>query len=683
MATLTSNSSRVFDPQGIVVTVGGTRRQDFIPLQVVKRSGFTPDTALFLLPWARAVDDLSGFDYALVMIFVQGSSQPVFRGYLSARTAEEAPGVDRVVMQAVSITGYIDRLPVGWGTQRGEALFTKQDRVTGEDSGYTLADIMAGLEAITLDANWSDAIRLGDVNVLNLTGADLRPTSLRYTGTDYRTGLQRVLTYAPDIGVVERHTTSKTFLDFYKWGDFSSGIHPFRACDESHEGPEDGAVVTRLKWVSDDGGIYNRARGWGAPVQFMMTFTTNHLTAPIVPAWSNPSVWFSPELTTPLLDWALTTAESSVLANPRRGDPSNSFYVTGYDQIFRRYQLPPNIWRIYQKDRQNALIVGNNDTDKKSLNIQVFRRRWPLVENEEETALVWDEENPTYELIEGASITEDGFIEFREPVIQDYIIQHDGGKTIKTRRPVDIFVTVTISRSDGIRTVYDTGVRNSVPLESVGDSGLVYTFVNNDVKFALVAAPTGGITDWRGLPHTFDCTYYNEFDLQWQSVLAADAVVIRDDSVWLGNVTERSLAERSKRRMSADVMVPYLATAVDVGEGVQVLGRNIGNKVMTAVSVQFDMVNQRTTIKATDQVPRVVSGRESVGEGFGLARDLLSRGLPAANYSDGTLAPGETGPPLPAGYELSTGFDQGVPPMLRRPEGSELVGPPSPREAMN
>jgi hypothetical protein len=476
------------------------------------------------------------------------------------------------------------------------------------------------------------------------------------------------MAYAPDVGIVERHTTSKTFLDFYKWGDFAGGIHTFRACDDDHEGPEDGAVVTRLKEVSDDGGIYNRAIGYGAPYAFMVTFETKHLTAPITPAWSNPSPWYSPELTTPLTDWSLTTAESNVLANPRRADPNNPFYVSGYERIFRRYQLPPAIWRIYQKQRQNVLQTGTNDTNKKYLDIQVFRRKWNLINNEEETAQVWDLENPDYEMIDGVVITEDGFIEFREPVIQEYEIQNDGTKTIKTRRPVDIFVTITISRADGLRPYYDTGIRMPIPLESVGDTGLLYDFVNNDVRVDIVGAPSGAIVDWYGATHAFGCIYYNDVAEQWQGVLAENAQVIRDDSLWLGNMAERTLAERSRRRLNVDVEIPYLTTAVNVGSGAQVLGRNIDNNVMTTVSIRYDMVNQRTTITGTDQVPRVVSGRESVGEGFSLARKLVAEGLTMGKYSDGTIPHGQMGPPLPPGFENATGFRDGVPDAIRAPD---------------
>lgn len=700
MATLTSNSSRVFNRQRVTVQIGNTRRQDFIPLQIIKRAGFTPDTALFLIPWARAVDDLSAFDYMLVQVFVDGSSEPLFRGYLSARTAEESPRVNRVVIQAVSITGYIDRLPIGWGVRRGESLYTKLDRVTDEDSGYTMADLMAGLEAITLDSNWAEAIRLGDVNVLKLTGSDLKPTTLRFTGDNYASGLRRILSYAPDVGTVERHTTEKTFLDFFKWGSFPGGVHTFRACDDDHEGPEDGAVITRVKWTSDDGGIYNRAIGYGAPYAFMVTFSTNHLTAPIVPAWSNASYWWSPELVTPAVDWDLTTAELGVLTNPRRADPASPYYVAGYDKIFKRYQLPPNIWRLYQKHRQNVLKVGTNASNQKHLDIQVFRRRWNLVENEDldlvGQLLNWDLDNPDFEMVDGVVITEDGFLEFREPVVQDYIIQHDGTKLLKDRRPVDIFVTITISRADGIRPYYDTGVRMPIPLQNVGESGLVYTFVNNDVKVELVGAPTGAVVDWLGQSHAFGCIYYNETALQWQGVLAENAQIIRNDALWLGNIGERTLAERSKRRLNAEVEIPYLATAVDIGEGVQVLGRSIDSNVLTAVSIRYDMVNQRTMIQATDQVPRVVSGMESVGAGFGLANKLVSDGLTPGRYSDGTLPHGQMGPPLPPGYENATGFRDGVPDAIRAPDpvdtrytdgfgnelGEDVAGPPQPRGSL-
>jgi hypothetical protein len=594
MPRFSSTATPIVTRPVLSVYIGGVLRPDVMCTGISKRGNWSPDSATLSVPAWLAGDYDTSLDDMAVLIYQQGMPLPVFRGYIDTASMQESARESGVTLTALSITDKLDRVHIGQAALRGEVQFRKRDPLTRGDYGYTVTNIFEAIFGTsTLDANWRSVIEWGDLTAISRTRGDLRPADMRFTGQSVLQALRRVNGLVADVGFREIHTESKTYYSAFVYGDPTTAAKTLIA--PLGNGYAEGAIIADIQGSGDNKGIVSRVIAYGAPRKFQITLATNHSTAPVLPAWTDATITgYAEDGTT------YTETEDAVIANPDSTIAESPHFVAARANVFRRYKLPAALLAFYKPQSQNLYRMASG----KQIGLQVFRVTYPLTVSG--TELVADTNSPEYELLTGHRITEDGYLELPRPCLAEVRKHVVSGKQVSTYAPVHLFVTLTVSASDGTRPGYDTGVRGYVNTPTIRDTGLVFPIVNNSVEYWQIGTPAGGLTDWLGAAHSIGCVWYDEESNTWSAVAAGSSTVIRDDRLFLASIAERALAERQKRRTTATVRLPYIATGFNVGDVVKIRNRGIDGKRLTVFQVAFDYAGINTRLYLSDQVPDTV-----------------------------------------------------------------------------
>lgn len=660
MATVTTTSSRVISQPRQQVYINGTLRPDILAAAVTSGYGVTPTYCTLRLPFLQAGANLSWLRNARVQVYIDGASSPIFNGWVVPEEQRDEPGQSTVHVTAASVLWALENVYIGQRTIQSTVSYPKRNPLTGNLTGWRISSILQSLFSSTaLDANWQSTVGLGSLRAIQRAQVDADlPDLIFYTGT-YREALRYLLSIVPDVGISEQFLSSgRTLLHFYQFGDPFSGYRAIRV-PTATQGPEQGAYVTAMIARTDTEMAKTRVIGYGRPVERMITVGTDHATAPLEPAWANATV--------PLGSGPVTAAEARVLANPARATEGHPLSQFQYSKIFREFELPPVLWKHFIK--QNNIY---ETFDGEQLRIQLFKPKFGAPDPETgERAILEDE----WELIPAFEIDlENKILRLAEPALGvERVYQTEAGSLGQDFRAVNIYLTATWYNPTGERIAYDTGIRGRLNFQPWGNSGVVYSFANETIGYGTLGAT---LTDVNGTAHAFDCTYFDTLDEQWDTVTAAQPVITENNLIFLGNLCERVMAERSRRRVDASIRFPLVASIFTLGDNIRVFNRGIENTILNVTSVSMDLLNVSTTIQATDQVPyRVRAEGEKAPRATARAAQQrawdASRGVDqsGADFRE-TMAPG--GSPNQFGFNTSERFaDQPI------PEGSTVLTRPS------
>jgi len=211
----------------------------------------------------------------------------------------------------------------------------------------------------------------------------------------------------------------------------------------------------------------------------------------------------------------------------------------------------------------------------------------------------------TYEQIEGFRITPDGVLELPRPATYASKREVDADGLEKTTYlEANVLLTVTLSERVGRALYYDTGVRGDIEYPGISSEGLVYPFVNNTVGYRSVGVANNTWQTRTGEYINLGAFY--EVDGLQTTVAAGSPVVVEDDSPYLAALCEAVLAERQRRRTTANVTLFHVAHGLKIGDTVRVLNRGIDDKRLQVVSIAHTLRTGETKFQASDQVPAII-----------------------------------------------------------------------------
>lgn len=612
MGTFTNSNSRIIQRPAQRVLINGTTRHDIECVGVSLSLGLSPAQATMRIPRAMFGDDLDALRDASVVVYAHDAllpsdRAPIFRGFLDVKTSHEDARTNTVSILALSPAAYLDRVYCGQGAGEGVVYWYKRHKLTGALTGWTFLNVIQDLFA-GLPSAWMTVIGLGNITGLSeFAAANAKLDDVVLTTATYQAALAQLLERTPGVGVRERFTDTLTLYDFFPLG--SSGLgNRVITLPSSGNGPEQGAYATAAVERSDVEDVYSRVIAFGRPAETMVTTSTTHSTAPLTPAWANTFVYptsypaYVPGPPAP----SLSAAETAVIADPDAATPGSPTFQEEYSHVFRVFKLPAclRLRRILQ-DNVATVDDGTGDGERR-VELQVFRATavWP-----DDVPAVGDTptESTVYELIQGARVTEDGFVILPKPALDYFGVSIDAGTQlmVQTYRPVHVGVTLTVQEIINHGRQYDTGVVGDVRLPGIATEGAVLSWTNNACQFQQIATGNSagqGLTDATG-EHYFNAFWYDRDTDSWQLTSAGSQSVTRDDGEFLQQDAEQALAERNQRRTQVSVMLPAVCTSLHPGDMVRVLGRDLDGKLLQIHGVTFDFAAVNTTFTASDQVP--------------------------------------------------------------------------------
>lgn len=640
MARVVSASSRVIYPPAQTVLVNGEIRRDVECVSVSQGGSLSPVQAVLRVPQAYAGDSLSWLNDASVVVTVAGRSDPIFRGFVVTEAHHENAVESRVSVRAVSPIGWMHKVYLGQGVWQAAVRYFRLNALTGLPTGWNLVAVLQQWFTVPIyPEDWKEVIDIGEVEALGETSANIPFSGLRFAATNYRDALYTILGQVPQLGIRERFTEEKTFLDFYLRNDPDAAVRRIVAPLGS-TGPEEGALLTAFVRESDVEDIYSRAIGYGRPTQTQITIGTRVQGMaraqtwdgylPLVPMWANATSYQEllnddgGDPPAPLYH----ADEAAVIADPAVAVEGSPQFNPALRYHFRRYRLPDWVAKLWTIGQRNVYRTTRSDlapelVPEEHIGIQVFVNAMTYEDGDGNPIVSMGSASvANYRLIPGAVVTEEGILELPTPALEVYKRSVNGdGDEVDTYDRVDVFVTLSISRNEQ-RPFWDTGVVG-VTLPGLEDSGLVLSFINESVGYERIGTNLGEFEDAIG---AFDwgSAWYDPKADEWQFTDAGSPVIVEDDLPFLAGLTESMLMERSKRRTDASVSIPACLFGYRVGDVVTLENRGIDGRRLTVNSVTWNLLDPVTMVSASDQVV----SRFTVGDiapqsgGAGVGRNL-------------------------------------------------------------
>lgn len=261
-------------------------------------SGLTE--ADFLVPEWSADSIKDKLRDSAVKVYVDGSGDVHFYGYLAVDSCTLSPTEDGVVLHAYTITKWLNRYHVGQFTRQWEVTYPIINKVTKTATGLTPALILMHLFS-QLPKEVSDRLKLGDISVLHQISS---APDITFRLCNYAEAINQLMAYVGDVAFRERFQGNITYLDFYRIntpGREKASVRHASWTDASR------ANVQSSQGQSDSTNIIDRVVGFGGYRQFMVT-CRNYI--------SDIAVLSEPEEAARLVnDWD-TTLEDLALKSP-------------------------------------------------------------------------------------------------------------------------------------------------------------------------------------------------------------------------------------------------------------------------------------------------------------------------------------------------------------------------------
>lgn len=603
MARFAATTTRLLSRRAHVVYIDGIIRRDIECIQVQKNYGLRPNSAELRVLTAFPGDDDSALDYAMVTVYLLGTSVPIIAGFAQPRAEEEGRDSMAVRFRAESVVGLLDKIYPGQettindsglstGFAQGAMLgWLRTHPQTGVTQNYTLTSIIRWLfSAAAMNANWQSLIGLGDMGAISDSAFDVDLPDITTQTMSLKGVMQQLLKLVPDVGIREAYdSTGKCTLHFFRFGRPYT-YRSIAAANLSEVGPEDGAIITAYAKRTRPRDAISRLLGYGRPVEMMLTVGTDDGTAPLEPAWENATSYATP---------VGTVDELAVLANPAIATEGSPLFDRDKAAIFRVFRLPDCLQGFKIRGKNIATLSADSTRE---VPIQVFTQKYiysdgvsPVIK----TAIL---STTDWELISGARIDVDrGLLVLPRPAVAMSESRKSSGQETRSYSRIHVYLTATFFWPYGYRPAYDSGVIGELNYTGIGDDpGMVMQFVNESVGFSHIGNYSGQLID----SASYGAKWYDETLAAWQTVSAGTPTIVEDDRSFLINLGARAVAERTRPTTEVRAEIPGTWTGYQIGEGLRVRNRGIDTKQLQIVGITFDLRGAKTLINATDQIPR-------------------------------------------------------------------------------
>jgi len=567
--------------------------------------------------------------------------KPLFRGYITNATGNLSVSENRIQLQAKSMIQLCDKVFLGSCSPENGFLYLYPKEALRDgvltDTNWDVSQIIRDWFSSSLRTwrygggnipnTWRSEIKLGSLNSLNQSAKKVPIGNLEFNRLNVSDAISQILDIVGNIKLVERFETNATYFDFM---DIKSNRNIRKNIIVAEAGECVAGSNYNVLSITDDSNIeevVNRIVGYGDYRKFIVTASTNHVTAPLEKIWN-------------------TSLEDDVLADPditKRGtrDGQNSElegWNEEYENVFKVYRLPAPLRKFVI---ESGLEIDN-------IEIQVFKLPrimspgygYGYGYNDEGYSYGYNDncgESPYYDyfvsigsdpdvweseiapqptIVEGSEInlTSDGNYTFKlkEPALNlcSTSINYDlfGFPTpVFTWTEAEIYITLTY-RKDPI--YYDTGRIGEVDYYSLQDG--VYDQIQNDsFRYIQITNIDYPILDDDGNSHIFDDVWIykssDEGSLPKGYYHVTSKNIVIDDSQNLNKFTKLALDERNDIRKNYNIVIPKFTKGYSLGDTVIILNQkdyNYGNHLIQ--SINYDITsNHKTTISTDNQSPLI------------------------------------------------------------------------------
>lgn len=616
MATIGNGNAFTIAEPIVSVRIGGDLRGDVACKKVVESFGITPTRADFEIARATFESDYSRFLEGEVVVYARqegrfggGSGLPVFRGFLDMQDATLSEDQSSISLSGYSILSKLSKVTVGLLNSQGTVTFPKFVPGTIDTpTGWNVWRILQYLfDQDNLADEWRALVGLGNTSVLRKRGTDYPAHGVTFTGQTYLEALRYLAEIAGNIMFRERFTNAKTLLDVVEIGD-PYGQARIISIPTSNAGPEQGRVTVRTVERDDVSGVRNRIVGFGQPVKYMLTASTQN--GGLEPAWTDATAYSETE--------GFTADETAVFANPDIVNPDKKEEGT-FDperaDIFRKF-------RLSQVIRQHTALESNiwRNAQGQRIQIQVFIQK-PIFTRIHETPAVGEVLDESvaatdeWTLVRGAKILDDGYVLLPEAALVLYRTVLREGDTGRYYESVfarsHVFVTITVQRPETQRMFFDTGISGRIGYGGLSNYGFAEVFVNENLALEKVGVTTDdGFLDADGNAYEYGAIWYDELSDEWTVMDAGEQGIVTNDSAFLIQLCQALKRERDGRVTEGEVVFPYHNGSMSIGDSIILnsgRGRNRRLQINTIVRNLYDEnTGASTAIVATNRVPTKV-----------------------------------------------------------------------------
>lgn len=579
-----------------LVYIGGVLQRGVECLQVVQHAGLSGTRAQFAIPTATFETNVGLLEQGaeiVVYAWHDGvpTGAPLFRGYADRVDGDLRVGEDRKSFSARSPIGFLDKIQIGQNLLKATQLFRRLDRRTGQLANWTLRGIVnAAFAGALWPSDWNSKLSLGDTFAFDTGGTpQILATDTLFVCASYEEFLLHILALAGNVGVRERFTSSKTFLDFYTLGPYAYGALPFRVASLG-ESVGDGLVtVSELSISRDLAGIANRVLAYTAPRECVVTITTAS-ALPLAPLWPNA---------TPYGSGPLTAAEQGVLDDPDSAIEGTPTFVPGREKIFREYGLPADLRNFVL-----ATSLPIVDSLGRRLPSHAFATEYDIIEGTGGGAAAWVTDgladDPTilpFSEFDGERMT----FTLAKPAVRFAGMAMSGNVAEVTFERMDVSLTCSLilpEKEGG----FDTGVSSGITLEGLGTTGLTDTIHRPDLETVQYTSRGLGITEIDGTTAVvYDAIWYD--GATWQNQTGS-ALTITDDRPTAARLAMNRLDARKRMRSGYEVTLEYHAPGLRIGDTIRVQnGTTWLDPVQVQAIVRRVSEDPTTSIVATDVAP--------------------------------------------------------------------------------
>lgn len=399
MATVVLNRSTVYQIPKQYVYIDGKLDPSLVCTTVQVTS--TGAVAAFDAPLQMFDSDKAPYLSKPVVVMVEGSSQPIFRGFLDASHAELRG--ERVTMQARSALSYLREHPLverrayngaqsGVGTEISFPATVPEHVDMPTPRVWHPHEILATLAAVTLSDWWVQNISLildPSVSAVQPVDNQVKSFSVGQNGVEIVTVTRResplgdqvfrggtwgqvldfMVELCPGLVLSEVFTFSKSIVYFYYIARCGSVTLPVGV--RGYDWSSVGAVVSDLSVDTAAGDAYNRICGFGAPLEFVVSLVSEHFvdvsgsrkaSKGLVPDWPIYDIAAPLQTPAPATDeliaassfnyvngkYASTVGDmrlfeqlaKTVIESPQLADPESPAFNKKYEFVLRRYRLP-------------------------------------------------------------------------------------------------------------------------------------------------------------------------------------------------------------------------------------------------------------------------------------------------------------------------------------------------------
>ncbi len=585
------------------VYINGALRQDIWCASVSRNSGSSASTAQIIVPAALfdsyRGDIVDGEMRVYVRTTPGGAYTLAYTGFVSGDTGELSDSSDAIKLSANSIVHYLSKVFVGQSQGKTTVKYTLNDPYTDRPTwtpGRVLEDIFAHLPS-----GYAQHVALGDYSCLQTTQYNKDAADLIFRNSNYVSAIDQILSVIGGVTYVERFTSGKTYLDFFKLQDAYQGTIGATVADLAQ--PLTDANVGHITHNQTTQDVRTRVITVGKPRLAVITVGSDDTTVAkrLRKGWDSTATVEVLGTTYNVEDIVKTDPE---IANSEIAEAIKSVL----EPVYTRWLLPKCL-EPYRKHKDLGIEIEdttNTGEDaekgkrKKTINAQAYK--YPsLVSIDAQTGVATVTESTVAEKIKASFDLEHNEIKFsnaRESMRVDTYSLDAEGKPVITWRAARVYVTFAYECDEAIQA--DTGQDHTGNINlPFAIDGLTERVIRDDCRYVQATNYSYPVT-YGGESLVWGCKYYD--DKTWHAHTSKS--VVHDDTGKLQRLAAAVLAEKHQRHHEVTVSIPWVTPAYRIGQQLQIYGTQVAWPYpLMITSLSYDFVGNSMSITADNVKP--------------------------------------------------------------------------------